>query len=94
MFVITRFHYLELIFHIFYYYLSKKNRSLYQGLCHVEVCYIEVLLFCNDSYLRAVAKISSCRVNAVSRRGIVLSCVGIHSFGSVFFFVSYKRSQG
>ena len=66
----------------------KENRSLYRGL-H----YIKVLLFCNDSYLRAVAKISSCWVNAVSRRGIVLSCVGISSFGSVFFLFPIKEAR-
>ena len=67
--------------------------SLYQGLHHVEVRYIKVLLFCNDSYLRAVAKISSCWVNAVSRRGIVLSYVGISSFGSVFFLFPIREAR-
>ena len=66
----------------------KENCSLYWGLC-----YIKVLLFCNDSYLRAVAKISICQVNAVSRRGIVLSCVGISSFGSVFVLFPIREAR-
>ena len=31
--------------HIFYYYWGKENILLYQGLCYVEVHYIEVLLY-------------------------------------------------
>ena len=91
LFVITRFCYIEVtcIFHDYILLLLglKENRLLYQGLRHIKV-----LLFCNDSYLRAVAKISSCWVNAVSRRGIVLSCVGISSFGSVFVLFPIREA--
>ena len=44
MFVITRFRYMEVIFHIFYYYWGHENRSLYRGLCYIEVRYIKVPL--------------------------------------------------
>ena len=40
---------------------------------------------------RAVTKISICRVNTTSRRGI--KQLGI-CFGSIFFLLSYKSSQG
>ena len=30
--------YIEFLFHIFYYFWSKASRSLYQGLCCIEVC--------------------------------------------------------
>ena len=39
-FAITRFRYLEVHFHIFYYYWGKENRSLHQGLCYIGVRYI------------------------------------------------------
>ena len=44
MFVITRFRYMEVIFHIFYYYWGKENHSLYRGLRYIEVRYIKVPL--------------------------------------------------
>ena len=48
MFLITRFHYAKVIFHIFYYYWGNKNHLFYRGLCYnihcIEVCYIEVPL--------------------------------------------------
>ena len=34
----------EALFHIFYYYWEKENRSLYRGLRYVEVRYIEIPL--------------------------------------------------
>ena len=42
-------------------------------------------------YYRAVTKISSCRVNTTSRRGI--KQLGI-SFGSIFLLFSYESSRG
>ena len=33
--------YIEILFHIFYYYWDKENRSLYRGLRYVEVPYID-----------------------------------------------------
>ena len=44
-FVITRFRYIEVLFHIFYYYSGKQNRSLYRGLRYMEVRYIKVSLY-------------------------------------------------
>ena len=44
LFAITRFHYIEVLFHMFYYYWGKENRLLYRGLCYIEVCFIEVPL--------------------------------------------------
>ena len=32
-----RFHFIEVFFHIFYYYWGKENILLYQGLCYIEV---------------------------------------------------------
>ena len=40
LFAITRFRYIEVDFHIFYYYRGKENRSLYRGLLYIEVRYI------------------------------------------------------
>ena len=47
MFAITRFRHIEVLFHIFYHYWGKKNRSLYRGLRYIEVRYIEVPLYSN-----------------------------------------------
>ena len=41
---ITRFRYIEVLFHVFYYYWGKENRSLYAGLRYIEFRYIEVPL--------------------------------------------------
>ena len=46
LFSVTRFRYMEVLFHIFYYYGGKENRSLYRGLRYSEVSYIEVPLYC------------------------------------------------
>ena len=41
-----RFHFIEVFFHIFYYYWGKENILLYQGLCYIEVHYnIKVPLY-------------------------------------------------
>ena len=46
LFAITRFRYIEILFHIFYCYWGQENRSLYQGLRrYIEVRYIEVSLY-------------------------------------------------
>ena len=45
LFAITRFRYMEVLFHIFYYYWGEENRSLNWGLRYIEVRYIEVLLY-------------------------------------------------
>ena len=45
LFAIPRFRYIEVLFHTFYYYWSKENCSLYRGLRHIEVRYIEVPLY-------------------------------------------------
>ena len=37
MFAIPRFRYIEVLFHIFYYYWGKENRSLFRGLRYMEV---------------------------------------------------------
>ena len=41
---ITRFRYIEVLFHIFYYQWGKENRSLYRKLRYIEVRYIEAPL--------------------------------------------------
>ena len=43
-FAITRFRYIEVLFHIFYYDGGEENRSLTRGLRYIEFCYIEVPL--------------------------------------------------
>ena len=40
LFAITRSRYIDVLFHIFYYYWGKENRSLYRGLRYKEVRYI------------------------------------------------------
>ena len=44
LFAITRFCYIEVLFHLFYYYYGKENRLLFRGLHYIEFRYIEVLL--------------------------------------------------
>ena len=44
LFAITRFCYIEVLFHLFYYYYGKENRLLFRGLHNIEFRYIEVLL--------------------------------------------------
>ena len=39
------FRYIEVLFHIFYYYWSSEDRSSNRGLHYIEVRYIEVLLY-------------------------------------------------
>ena len=46
LFAITRSRYIEVLFHMFYYYWGRENRSLYRGLRYKEVRYIEVPLYC------------------------------------------------
>ena len=49
--ILTRFGYIEVIFHIPYYYWGKENHSLYRGLRDIEVPYtVEVPLYsyCNQ----------------------------------------------
>ena len=36
-FAIKRFRYIEVLFHIFYYFWDKENRPLYRGLRYIEV---------------------------------------------------------
>ena len=45
MFAFMKFRYFEVLFHIFYYYWGKENRSLYRGLRYMEVRYNEVPLY-------------------------------------------------
>ena len=45
LFAIMRFRYIEVLFHIFYYYWGEENRSLYRGLRYIEARYIEVPLW-------------------------------------------------
>ena len=42
---VTRFRYVEALFHIFNYYWDKENHALYQGLLYVEVFDIDVPLY-------------------------------------------------
>ena len=44
MFAITRFRYIEVLFHTFDYYWDEEYHSLYQGLRYIEIRYIEVPL--------------------------------------------------
>ena len=44
-FIITRFHYIEVLFHIFYYHWGEEKCSLYLGLRYTEVRYIKVPLY-------------------------------------------------
>ena len=41
---ITRFHYIKVLFHMFYYYSGEENRLLYQGLPYTKVRYVKVPL--------------------------------------------------
>ena len=44
-FVITKFRYIEVLFHAFYYHWGEENHSLYRGLRYIEDRYIEVPLY-------------------------------------------------
>ena len=52
-FAITRFRYIEVLFHIFYHFCDQENRWLYRGLqIHsLEVRFIEVLLYMYIIYI-------------------------------------------
>ena len=50
MFIVTRFCYIDMPFHIFYYDWCQGCCSLYQGLCYVEVPYVEVPLYVNNFF--------------------------------------------
>ena len=41
LFTITRFHCIDVLFHVFYYYWGKENRSLYRKFRYIEVCFME-----------------------------------------------------
>ena len=60
-----------------------------------ELGLLETLLLnkaqCYDSVIRAVAKISSCRVNTTSRQGIKQQGI---SFGSIFYYFLLKVARG
>ena len=43
--LITRFRYIEVRLHICYYYWGEEDRSLYRGLCYIDVRYTEVPLY-------------------------------------------------
>ena len=46
LFAIPRLGYIKILFHIiFYRYWGQENRSLYRGLCYIEVCYIVAPLY-------------------------------------------------
>ena len=45
MFAVMRFCFIEVFFHIFYFYWAKENRSLYRALRYIEVGFIEVPLY-------------------------------------------------
>ena len=69
-FVITRFRYIEVRFHIFYYYSGKQNRSLYRGLRYMEVRYIKVSLYEKKKSMRILSrarKVPSIRSSGTSR---------------------------
>ena len=42
---IPKFRHIEVLFHIFYYYWGKEDRSFYPGLRYIEVHYIKVALY-------------------------------------------------
>ena len=44
LFAITRFRYIKVLFHMFYYYWGKENRLLSRGLPYTKVCYIKLPL--------------------------------------------------
>ena len=51
LFVITRFRYIEVLFHLFCCYWDKENRSSHGGLRYIEVRYIKVLLYFRAKYI-------------------------------------------
>ena len=54
LFAIKRFRYMEILFHMFYCYWGKENRSLYRGLRYIEVRYIMVSLNLDDGAIYGV----------------------------------------
>ena len=51
LFVLTRFRFMEVLFHLFRYHRGKENRSSYGGLRYIEVRYIEVPLYFRAKYI-------------------------------------------
>ena len=54
LFAIPRLRYIEILFHTFYYYWGKENRTSYRGLRYTEVRYIEAPLYMTVTVLGRV----------------------------------------
>ena len=91
-FAITRFRYIEVLFHIFSYYWGKENRSLYRGLRYIEVRYIEVPLHLYGFYKGVHSSPSPLfwerELSAIS----VYSILGKKKHGR-FFYINQQRSH-
>ena len=59
--------YIEVLFHTFYHYWGKGNRSLYRGFRYIEVRYIEVPLYLLGSELSEARKRIGIRLRLWSR---------------------------
>ena len=51
LFVLTKFRYIEVLFHLFCYHWGEENRSSYEGLRYIEVRYIKVPLYFHARYI-------------------------------------------
>jgi len=83
-FAIPRFRYIKALFHIFYYYWGKENRSFFQGLRYLQVCYIEVLL--QKSLMTLIFSGLEIVVNKVGKFCLVVLCRFLSSFLLLLFF--------
>ena len=86
-FTITRFSYIKVLFHIFYHYWGKENRSFFRGLRYIEVCYIEVPL--QKSLMTLIFSGLEIVVNKVGKFCLVVLCRFLpRFFVVVVFFVA------
>ena len=72
LFAITRFHYSEVLFHIFYYYWGKENRSLYRELRYIDSGFV-VSRFQGDDFSGTCHLVIELKTARVSVQGPVRS---------------------
>ena len=83
-FTITRFSYIKVLFHIFYHYWGKENRSFFRGLRYIEVCYIEVPL--QKSLMTLIFSGLEIVVNRVGKFCLVVLCRFLSRFFLLLLF--------
>ena len=75
--LITKFRYIEVLFHIFYYYWGEENHSLYRELHYIEDRYIEVPLYLKVRVAYHVRFTDKMEVLSLQGGGVFLHCKAV-----------------